>query len=273
MRLRQILLNLTGNAVKFTAQGAVSVRVLREPDGGGGVALRFEVRDTGPGIARERLAALFQPFAQAEASTARKFGGSGLGLAISRQIAELMGGKIGVESTEGKGSLFWFTAVFKEHMGAKGAADGEGDEILPLAGADGSGARILVVEDDETTRKVALLQLKQLGFQSRAASGGEEALRMLAEETFDVVLMDCQMAGMDGYETTRRVRAGDAGVRNPAVPIIAMTANAAKDAARECRAAGMNDYISKPFRASSLAAIVANWLPKRSPDGDAQKGD
>jgi len=401
-RLRQILVNLAGNAIKFTQQGEVSVRVHPQKTMADGVMLRFEVRDTGIGIPAEKLALLFRAFEQADGSITRKFGGTGLGLAISRRLVELMGGDIGVESQAGRGSLFWFTAKFGrapaattapapepppftaglrilvvdgnqagrllltrmlagwgcrwtevgqvaaawEHLGAA-AAQGdpfrlalidsralEGDatqlsrrikadprmasiglvllapaghratadhlreagfdasllkpvrpsQLLdclgtlvgprpPAAPAGGSrtggaspdapgrtAARILVVDDNAINRQLALAVLKRLRHRADSVANGLEAILALAQIPYDLVLMDVQMPEMDGYEATRRIRGRGAGVLNPRLPIIALTAHAMKGDREKCLAAGMNDYLTKPIQPASLAAALQRWL-------------
>ena len=400
-RLRQVVTNLAGNAIKFTAAGEVSVRFMLDQDLGDGVRLRCEVRDTGIGIPADKVAALFQPFSQADTSITRRYGGTGLGLSISKRLVGLMSGEIGVASEEGKGSSFWFTALFERQ-----ASDASASEHLPAT--DVSGCRVLVVDDNATNRRllaclpaswgceaaeaesgpsalahlrqaadrgqpfeIALLdmnmpemdgetlgrlirsdpamaemrcvmltsaamrgdaeRLRQIGFAAYLtkplkeehirrclaalrcgeatdksagmitrytleeagrremrvllvednlvnqkvasrllakrncrvdlAGNGEEALAALGRSRYDLVLMDCQMPVMDGYEATRRIRAGAA--LDPAVPVIAMTADAMQGDRERCLAAGMNDYVSKPVNEEQLFAAIAGAL---SPD-------
>jgi PAS domain S-box-containing protein len=402
-RLRQILVNLAGNAVKFTHSGEVLVRVSLDQEDKYGVTLRFTITDTGIGIPRNSLAGLFAPFVQADHSTTRKYGGTGLGLAISRQLCQLMGGNIGVESEEGQGSTFWFTAVFKrqsEEIGApteplldltgikvlvvdahaasrqlltslmkpwggrceeavdtvnafarlRAAAqagdpfqlaildmgrpgmDGAGliqrieadpelkeirlilltllgrggdirqRDLLACAGSlskpirpeqlrdclelalgrkeinDATGPehaprahavnrarplelRILVVEDSPTNQLVAVRMLKKLGYRADVAANGREALELLRAIPYDVVLMDCQMPIMDGYEAARRIRDRETGALNPDIPIIAMTASALQGDREKCLESGMNDYLSKPVRPQELVEILQTWIP------------
>jgi len=401
-RLRQILVNLAGNAVKFTGAGEIVLRTELAAETEEQATLRISVADTGIGIAPARLDAIFSPFVQADGSTTRKYGGSGLGLAISKQLAELMGGSIGVDSELGRGATFWFTAVFQKQpptasgtvktradiTGARvlvvddyatnrllvmtllrgwgcyceevpdaetalsalaGAVrrgepfnialldmlmpdmDGEtlaarikGDEELggtllvmmtsfgkrgdverlkglgfsayltkPLRQAhlheclalalgvqESSGdvppeamitrhtvaelhkskVRILLAEDNPTNQIVALTMLKKLGYRADAVANGAEAVKALRGIPYDVVLMDCQMPEMDGYEATRRIRDPQFGALNPAIPIIAMTANAMEGDRLLCIAAGMNDYIPKPVHPQDLAAIISRWI-------------
>ncbi len=400
-RLRQVLLNLLGNAIKFTATGEVVLEASVESRDDEATTVRFSVRDTGIGIPRDALPGLFDPFTQVDSSTTRRYGGTGLGLAISRQLVELMGGTIGVESDEGRGSTFWFTArlgvasiasltvpvtanvvagarvlvvddnaasrsLLCAHLGrwgsrpvavSDGAAalaalaaavrdgdpfvvalidgwmpDTDGDALarrirtdgaiggtplvrvafatvddgveppvfaasiakpvrrsellsclhtvlgqpaappaVPPAGrsADG-GHRILLVEDNPVNQQVALALLKKLGYRAEAVDNGADAVRLLERETFDLVLMDCQMPVMDGYEATRIVRDPSSAVRDHRIPIVALTANAMAGDRERCLAVGMSDYMPKPVRASTLGAMLARWLGL-SPQPDATR--
>jgi signal transduction histidine kinase/CheY-like chemotaxis protein len=248
IRLRQVLLNLLSNAIKFTAKGEIAVRVELRAASSDGYELFFSVKDQGIGISDEQQSRLFQPFSQAEASTARMFGGTGLGLAISKRLVGLMGGSIGVESRPGEGSLFWFTIrvgaslSLPPHMPA------------PLTAADPTGARLLLVEDNPINQKVALLMLHKLGYQVDVANNGFEALHAVASAHYDLILMDCVMPEMDGFEATRRLRSG--GGYGAEVPIIAMTANVFADDRKACLDAGMNDFLSKPVRQAELASLL-----------------
>jgi PAS domain S-box-containing protein len=407
-RLRQILINLSGNAIKFTQQGEVSLHVTRErasDDVGTPALLRFELRDTGIGIPPAKLATLFQPFSQVDASMTRRFGGTGLGLSISKRLVELMGGEIGVESSEGEGSTFWFTIdlptatsvpapeqradllagrrilvvddnrtnrrlleLLLAHWGceplmveggvdalallraelASGRTidaglidmqmpemDGEtlvatikGDAALAalpcimltsagvslnaaeaeacgyaaylykpvkgarlhgvLAGVLGmnaaaassatlpertgaaqvSAARILVVEDNAVNQKVVQKLLERQGFRSDLAGNGFEALAALRERPYDLVLMDCQMPEMDGFEATRQLRDPATAVRDAAIPVIALTANAMQGDRERCLDAGMNDYLTKPIAPQALADALMRWLPGKVGAGE-----
>ncbi len=262
-RLRQILTNLVGNAVKFTEKGEVSVRVTVDEIGPVDVVLHFSVRDTGIGIPPEKFGLLFSKFSQVDASTTRRFGGTGLGLAISKQLAELMGGKIGVTSQEGQGSEFWFTVRLAiRHATAPApppmpaATPGARESLEPLAWA-----RILLAEDDATNRVVALGILRKLGLRADVVTDGAEAVEALRRVPYDLVLMDVQMPQLDGFEATGLVRSGAAGALNPAVPVIAMTAHAMQGDREACFAAGMNDYVSKPLSPRALADALRRWLP------------
>ena len=398
-RLRQILINLANNAVKFTEAGEVAIRADLESRSEDAARIRFQVRDTGIGIPEERRDRLFRSFSQADASTTRKYGGTGLGLAISRRLAELMGGEIGVDSVEGEGTTFWFTValriqprvsqddaprpeirgrrvlvvddndtnrlIVRNYLKAWGAdcaeassaaealdllqkahergkpfemalldrlmpeVDGEdlgcqikdsqdlhntrlvmltsallsGDrerlaqigfarcltkpirksqlhdvlvDVLDETGGGGrrpmapvasaelsgialpSGLRILLAEDNIVNQRVALAVLKKkLGLRADAVANGREVLQALRQIDYDVVLMDCHMPEMDGYEATRCIRSGLPGIRNPGVAIVAMTANAMEGDREECLAAGMDDYVPKPVRPEALAEALA----------------
>jgi signal transduction histidine kinase/ActR/RegA family two-component response regulator len=268
-RLRQALLNYLGNAVKFTERGRIDMRARVLQLGAQDVVLRFEVADTGIGMAAEALDRLFLAFEQADSSTTRKYGGTGLGLAITRHLAKLMGGEVGAESTPGVGSLFWFSVRLKRGAPVPVTAvqivvDAEMELQRRF-----SGRRILVVDDEPVNREVAVFQLEAAGLVVDQAADGSEALGMLAQNAYDVVLMDMQMPGMDGLEATRRIRSRDAGHR---VPIVAMTANAfAEDRAR-CVAAGMDDFLAKPYVPEELFATVLRWLSRNAETGSVGTG-
>jgi len=249
-RLRQVILNLLGNAIKFTEKGAVTLSV-RRTENLKKIELRFDVRDSGVGIEAEALSRLFQPFSQADASTTRRYGGTGLGLAISRQIVELMEGTIQVESKVGEGSVFWFTATFSPGeivvSGTRPALPM--DSIIPA-----SPRKVLVAEDNAVNQKVVLLQLKRLGFGADVVSNGMKAVEAVQRGSYDIVLMDCQMPEMDGYEASRLIRDN---APNSPLKIIAMTANAMQGDREKCLAAGMNDYLTKPVRIQELEAALS----------------
>jgi len=404
-RLRQVLLNLLGNAVKFTERGEVGLKVTRKREDEHSAVLRFTVTDTGIGFSQARAGSLFEPFVQGDDSSTRRFGGTGLGLAISKQLVEMMGGEMGVESEEGKGSTFWFTAVFEKQAdqslpttgmparlrGAKvlvvddnatnravmcrllkswgcrmrcfadgesaleelreGARDadpyrlalidlsgagsageslgraiaaepelhetalvamtgfgrtgdgmwlkelgyagqvskpvGEGNLRAGLRALEGEGkesgspangsapqsgarkglrsARILVAEDNIVNQDVALAILRKLGARVELAGNGLEALAALRSGDYDLVLMDCEMPEMDGYEATRRIRDAETGVRNPQVPVIAFTADAVSGDREKCFEAGMNDYLAKPVDPGRLAEVLEKWILRREP--------
>ena len=259
LRLRQVLNNLTDNAVKFTAQGEVSISVEFAGEGAADVALRFAVRDTGIGIPLEKQGALFEKFSQVDASTTRQYGGTGLGLAISKRLIEMMGGEIGVTSAEGRGSEFWFLARFGKASETGRVLPGRERASMKSLSAAQTRARLLVAEDNSTNLQVALGLLKGLGVHADAAADGAEAVEAMRKQPYDLVLMDCQMPRMDGYEATRRIRSMEGSVG--AVPIIAMTAHAMTGDREKCLQAGMNDYISKPIEPPLFVDILRRWLP------------
>jgi signal transduction histidine kinase/CheY-like chemotaxis protein len=248
-RLRQILLNLLSNAVKFTSSGEITLDVTQTSQTEKGVILRFSVSDTGIGISPKTVQNLFEPFTQADTSSNRRYGGAGLGLTISQRLAEMMGGRIEVESQEGRGSTFWFVLSFDY---------AKTQFTLNMNGTNQDGL-ILVVDDNELNRKIAVAQLKKLGYNADTAEDGYEAIEALSQKSYDLILMDCQMPGMDGYTATSRIRAGETENSNP-IPIVAVTANAFAEDREKCFAVGMNDYLSKPVSAEQLRAIVNRWL-------------
>jgi len=271
-RLRQVLMNLIANAVKFTERGEVAITVAVDSRAEATATLRFTVADTGIGIPLDRAAELFSPFTQADASTTRKYGGTGLGLAIAKQLVELMGGTLGVNSLEGRGSIFWFTAVFDLAPAGRPQAAPEGREAgsrrLDVKTPPASNARILVAEDNATNRDVALALLGKLGYKGSGVANGAEAVEALRHDRYDLVLMDCEMPVMDGFEATRRIRAS----AGPAIPIIALTADAMAADRDRCLAQGMNDYLSKPVDLGRLAEVLAGWLPVPAPAAADQTG-
>ena len=264
-RLRQVLTNLAANALKFTERGQVAIEAMLEtaleqqPDGRASV--RFAITDTGIGIRPEQAAQLFAPFTQADDSTTRKYGGTGLGLAICKQLVEMMGGTLGLESAEGRGSTFWFTVAFELAPAGQHAPASErpfGGPNSPRGRSPGeSTSRILVVEDNATNREVALAQLHKLGYRADAVNNGSEAVQAIERGDYDLVLMDCEMPVMDGYEATRRIRAGRLGI-----PVIALTADAMSGDRDRCLGEGMNDYLAKPVDLDLLAGVLAKWLPE-----------
>jgi signal transduction histidine kinase/DNA-binding response OmpR family regulator len=266
VRLRQILLNLIGNSLKFTERGDVEITVTPQAAvtaGEHGVA--FAIRDTGIGIPATKLPTLFSPFTQVDASITRRFGGTGLGLSMSKRLVELMGGTLGVESEEGVGSTFHFSLPLPPV-----AAPDAVPVAPPVAGAGAMAtanrvAQILLVEDNAVNRKVVVTMLTRHGHHVAVAEDGQQALAALAASDYDLVLMDCQMPVMDGFEATRRLRANDPPVLNPRVPIVAMTANAMAGDREKCLAAGMNDYLSKPVNEAALLQTVARVLGDAPP--------
>ena len=258
-RVRQVLTNLLGNAVKFTARGQVTLRVRTLGTGPEGSQVRFEVEDTGPGIAPETLARLFQPFTQADGSTTRRFGGTGLGLAISRMLAELMGGEIGVASCPGQGSTFWVLLPFGPVPAGAALEVVEPAPAPAVPRGAGGAVRVLLVEDDPLNRYLAERFLAQCGCDVVVAENGREAVDRVAREAFAIVFMDCLMPVLDGYQATREIRAlGAAGRR---LPIVALTANAMGGDREKCLAAGMDDFVSKPVKHADLQRAVTRWAP------------
>jgi len=271
-RLRQILVNLGSNAVKFTEKGEIAIRASLKSEDERKVTICFSVSDTGIGIPENRQEILFSPFSQVDGSTTRKYGGTGLGLAISKQLAQLMGGEIGLESQEGIGSTFWFTSVFEKQTALPGWADGKPIEIAEKGANDIIAAKpalsqslkrkihILVAEDNSVNQKVAQALLRKMGIQSDVVANGLEAVQALCSIAYDLVLMDCQMPEMDGFEATSIIRRQGPKALNPRIPIIAMTALAMQGDREKCIQAGMNDFIAKPVRQRELAVMLARWL-------------
>ncbi len=256
-RLRQVVNNLVANAIKFTECGAVSVDVALEERISERVMLRFVVADTGIGIRPDTAEKLFLPFTQADDSTTRKYGGTGLGLTISRQLVELMGGSIGVKSGKNEGSTFWFTAAFGCVSEAAEPAENPAQRLPLELAPRHSDSRILIAEDNGTNRMVALAQLKRLGYQADAVTNGAEAVEALKKRQYGLILMDCEMPVMDGYETTEYLRKS----AKSSIPIIAVTADAMSTDRDRCLSVGMNDYLSKPVHIERLAELLSRWLP------------
>ncbi|HWP95770.1 MAG TPA: FIST N-terminal domain-containing protein [Syntrophomonadaceae bacterium] len=272
IRLTQVLLNLTGNAIKFTDQGRISIQVFADKSSDAGLLIRFEINDTGIGIAREDQDNLFSPFMQVDNSTTRTYGGTGLGLVISRELVNLMGGEMGFDSEVGKGSTFWFTIPFKEDSLTSGQTEKapllladrnsiNNHELPPSTNIDRPTYRVLLVEDDPVCRKVANLQLDKLGIVVDQARNGVEAVKATLSNDYSLILMDCHMPGMDGFTATRAIRAAEL-ENGRHLPIIAMTARALEEDKDLCAAAGMDDYLSKPFDSKQLFYAIKQWLPK-----------
>jgi PAS domain S-box-containing protein len=262
VKLGQILINYGNNAVKFTARGRIEIIVRKLEENDGEIALRFAVRDTGIGLDEEQRSRLFQSFQQADASTTRKYGGTGLGLAISKQLAELMGGAVGVDSVPGHGSTFWFTARLGKGQERHTSASHQDDMRNSAAQAQSSlaslrGARILLVEDNELNQEVACGLLNTAGFTVDVADNGQIAVQKIQEETYDMVLMDMQMPVMDGITATLEIRKR---VPYRHIPIVAMTANAMQVDREKCLAAGMVDFVTKPIVPELLWRTLQRWI-------------
>jgi PAS domain S-box-containing protein len=281
-RLRQILNNLAANAVKFTERGMVALKVEFTGIDRGKTSIRFSMTDTGIGVPAGRLGGLFSPFVQADASTTRRYGGTGLGLSICKHLVELMEGTISVESVEGAGSTFRFTVLFE--AATAGGTEGHPAPELSLPGrrgaevwrieepsssgppayagngaGGGARVRILLAEDNATNRAVALAQLQKLGYRADVAMDGAEAVEAVLSGGYDLVLMDCEMPKMDGYEVTRRIRDS----YPSRIPIIAVTAQVMAGDRERCLLAGMDDFLSKPVNMKQLEAILDKWSPAR----------
>jgi two-component system, sensor histidine kinase and response regulator len=292
-RLGQVLGNFIGNAVKFTAAGTITVQVTVDTETEDHAVLLFSVQDTGIGLRDDQLEKLFQSFQQADLSTSRHFGGSGLGLVICRQLAALMDGQVGVQSVQGQGSTFWFTARLGKsktelldkpidhsiNHWASAPVPSAGEPGAPEPDAPGPdaqepglerliGARILVVEDNDLNQEIAAAMLEMVGASVTIAGDGREALACCESREFDCVLMDIQMPGMDGYEATRLLRSDP---RHASLPILAMTANAFARDTQLAIAAGMNDIISKPVAPHQLYAAVLRWLKTSAVTPDVEE--
>jgi CheY-like chemotaxis protein/nitrogen-specific signal transduction histidine kinase len=265
VRIRQILLNLASNAVKFTERGAVRIEVSALD----GPQIKISVADSGIGISEEQMNRMFRRFTQADSSTTRRYGGTGLGLAISRTLVELMGGTIGVSSEPGVGSTFWFTLplVAADAPAAQarvpvltGAVGEPAAATAYVAPGDAEEVRLLLVEDNFVNQRVAVYMLTKLGYRVDVAPHGREAIDMLGKFNYSLVLMDCQMPEMDGFEATRNIRDRNSTVRDHDIPVIAMTANAFPEDRARALACGMNDFLAKPVDRSALAAMLTKWL-------------
>lgn len=256
-RIRQALINYVGNAVKFTERGNISINASKVDENEAGILVRFEVADTGVGIAPDTLAGLFESFEQADVSITRKHGGTGLGLAITRHLARLMGGEAGAESELGKGSTFWFTARLARTQEVPDAATPKatGSGLLPHH----HGARILLAEDNAINLEVAVALLSRAGFKVDTVENGREAVRKTRAGDYDLILMDIQMPEMDGLEATRVIRSFDA-----ELPILAMSANVFAEDRQACAEAGMNDFVAKPINLNAMFNTLAKWLPGKN---------
>jgi len=273
-RLRQVITNLLGNAIKFTDKGSVFLRVGLDSQDQQSVTVRFTIQDTGIGIAADKLEQVFAPFTQADASTTRSFGGTGLGLSISRQLVELMGGNLGVESKEGEGSTFWFTVPLdKQPEGATCfKSRPPTDSLTPLSLAvepKANNFRLLLVEDEPTNQMFIRSILRKQGYQVDLAQNGREALDLLEQNEYALVLMDCMMPVLDGYDATSVIRDPTSSVRQHGIPVIALTANAMREDRDKCLAVGMDDYLAKPLEVPELLAMLRRWC---AVEGDIHDG-
>ena len=261
-RIRQILINLTGNAIKFTEAGSIHVSLGCESHDEKNIALRIEVCDTGIGVTQDALDSLFQPFIQADSSHARRFGGTGLGLAIVKQLVEIMGGHIEVRSRIGGGTCFSFTLNLQPTQTASPTSN---DQAAPPSSAkhkDLHGIKILLAEDTPTNQEVARAMLMRLGCKVDVVCNGREALKNLTSQHYDIVLMDCQMPEIDGFEATRQLRQLEKQNGWRHTPVIAVTASILRDEHDACISSGMDDFLAKPFKQSALHDVLQRWLPE-----------
>jgi PAS domain S-box-containing protein len=262
LRLEQVLLNFTSNAIKFSENGKIYIRARPVEDRDTHTVVRFEVQDQGIGMSKEQVDKLFQSFHQADTSTTRRYGGTGLGLVISKQLAELMGGTVGVDSVPGHGSTFWFTARLAK--GTNFLEQSHSDTLQPEVMDNIKGASILLVEDNIFSQQVGQELLEDAGATVCIANNGKEAIDLLLKESFDCVLMDVQMPIMDGYEATRLIRSHP---KLTGTLVIAMTANAGRDDQARCIAAGMDEFITKPIAPNLLFTVLSRWMMQRADAG------
>jgi CheY-like chemotaxis protein len=268
-RIRQVLVNLVGNALKFTHQGAVRVSATTQVSNDSRVDLHFAVRDTGIGISQEALSFIFEAFRQADGSTSRAYGGTGLGLTISSRLVQLMGGNITVESEPGSGSVFRFSVKTRQ-----ATAPTECPTLAAEASQRATPARglhLLLAEDNAVNQKVATALLRRRGHSVVVVDNGRLAVERTATEPFDVILMDLQMPEMDGWDATRLIRERD-GRRGGYVPIVGLTAHAMNEAHERCLAAGMDAVVVKPFDPAQLYSVIEQLGPKEHAVGSNQPG-
>ena len=269
-RLRQVLLNLVGNAIKFTPSGRIEVRVGLLSEDDASVDLLFEVEDTGIGVHSSKRISIFQAFTQADGTFTRRFGGAGLGLAICRRLVTLMGGEIGVDDAADRGALFWFRLTLGKAASVQSARTTfvppkEPAAPQPEAENRPNGVTILVVDDDAISQEICVLMLEGLGCTVEAASSGRTALSKTAERHYDLILLDCSMPDLDGFETVRRLRERERKNGVARTPVVAATANAFEDDRLRCLDAGMDDYLCKPFGAAELRGMLRKWAGEPPP--------
>jgi PAS domain S-box-containing protein len=252
--LRQVLTNLCDNAIKFTSQGGVNMKVCMSQRYADRVLLHFSVNDTGIGIPKEKIEIIFESFTQADSSTKRKFGGTGLGTTIAKKLVEMMGGRIGIESEEGKGSTFWFELPFV--LSAVGEETAPVAKIVPTVTAPAQSIAVLVAEDYPVNQQVVMRHLQSAGYRADLVENGRQAVEACQRKQYGIILLDIQMPEMDGYEAARRIRA-IAHCRR--TPILAMTAHAVKEYIDRCITAGMDDYLAKPLRKRELFEKLSKW--------------
>ena len=264
-RVRQVLVNLVGNAIKFTERGQVRIDVQQVGGLTGTGCVRCSITDTGTGIVGDKLPLLFQKFTQADGSTTRRYGGTGLGLAISSQLIQLMGGDIGVESQVGRGSMFWFTLPLPSAEQLAGSVAGAAPDATGTVDDAAVGLAhgvALVAEDSRTNQMLASLMLNRLGWRVDVVSTGTEAVAVYQQTSYDVVFMDCHMPGMDGFQATAEIRRLEAS-SNRRVPIIATTASVLPEERARCLSVGMDDFVAKPIHLRDLKRALARWAPDR----------
>lgn len=257
-RIAQVLTNLADNAVKFTKAGYVRVRCALLHRSSTSAQIQFIVTDSGIGIPQDKIERIFEPFFQVDGSNSREYGGAGLGLSIARELTALMGGELRIESVPGKGTTCSLTLTM-QIAGTDDTADRErkGYGFEPIDG------HVLIAEDDRVSSILMNAFVRKLGLTADTVQSGQEVITMLPSGRYDLILMDCEMPGMNGYDTTRAIRDGAAGEAVKRIPIIAQTAYAMKDDRVKCIEAGMDDYISKPLDFDTLTAILKKWLPPR----------
>ena len=260
-RLRQVLTNLTNNALKFTDKGKIELEVQLIEESQDKATIKFFVKDTGIGIPRDKCDLLFKKFSQVDPSISRKYGGTGLGLSLSKQLVQLMNGDIGVDSEVNNGSTFWFTVILQK--GDPSEIEDRRDEHDVFSEEHALDGRLLVVEDNSVNQRVILGILRKLGLRAEAVTNGQEAIDALEVIPYDLVLMDVQMPIMDGLTATKIIRSGEVDVLNKDIPIIALTAHSFKDEILKCIDAGMNDYLTKPIDTKKLLHVLYKWLPEK----------